>query len=72
MSKDEAIARAKALAEKQGWAWREPVHAETYRPWLVGALRWRVVSNYGFRGGNVRVELDDTTGNIMKGQYLPR
>jgi hypothetical protein len=72
MSKDEAIARAKALAEKQGWAWREPVHAETYRPWLIGAPRWRVVSNYGFRGGNVRVELDDGTGDIMKSQYLPR
>jgi hypothetical protein len=72
MTKDEAIARARAFAESQGWTWREPVHAETYRPWFVGAPRWRIVTNYGLRGGNVRIELDDATGNIIKSQYVPR
>jgi hypothetical protein len=72
MGKDEAIARAKAFAQTQGWVWGEPVHADTYRPYLICAPRWRVVTNYGLRGGNVRIELDDATGNIIKSQYLPR
>lgn len=27
MTQDEAISRAEALAQQEGWTWREPVHA---------------------------------------------
>jgi hypothetical protein len=70
--REDAIARAKVHAEQQGWSWREPVHAETCRPWLIGAMRWRVVSNYGVRGMNARIEIDDATGEIVKSSYVPR
>lgn len=72
MTKEGAIARAKAFAEERGWTWREPVHAETYRPWFIMPLRWRVVSNYGARGMNVRVEIDDATGEVLSSNYIPR
>jgi len=72
MTKDEAIAHAKAFADKQGWVWREPVDAETYRRWFIGSIRWRVVSNHGSLGGNARVEIEDSTGEIVKGNYIPR
>jgi hypothetical protein len=72
VTKDDAVARAKTFAEQQGWPWREPVHAETYRRWFLGPVRWRVVSNHGFRGGNAYVEIDDLAGEILKANYIPR
>ena len=72
MTKDNVVARAKAFADECGWTWREPNHAETYRPWFVMLLRWRVVSNYEARGMNVRIEIDDATGEALSGNYIPR
>jgi hypothetical protein len=72
MNKEDAVSRAKAFADQRGWTWREPIHAETYRPWFIMARRWRVVSNYEARGMNVRVELDDATGEVLSGNYIPR
>ena len=72
MSANEVIDRAKRFADARGWTWREPVHAETYRPWFIMPLRWRVVSNYAVIGMNVRVEIDDATGEVLVGNYIPR
>ena len=72
MTSDQAIDRAKAIADERGWTWREPIHAETYRPWFVLPLPWRVVSNYQARGMNVRIEIDDATGEVLSGNYIPR
>ena len=72
MTSDQAIDRAKAIADERGWTWREPMHAETYRPWFVLPLRWRVVSNYQARGMHVRIEIDDATGEVLSGNYIPR
>ena len=72
MTSDQAIDRAKAFADARGWTWREPINAETYRPWFVMPLRWRVVSNYDAIGMNVRVEIDDATGEVLVGNYIPR
>ena len=72
MTSDQAIDRAKAFADARGWTWRELIHAETYCPWFVMPLRWRVVSNYDSIGMNVRVEIDDATGEVLVGNYIPR
>jgi hypothetical protein len=68
----DAIERARAFAEQKGWPWRQPVHAEIRRRWFIGGLRWRIVSNYGMRGGNAYIELDDQTGEVLKANYIPR
>ena len=72
MTSDQAIDSTKAFADARGWTWREPIHAATYRPWFVMPLRWRVVSNYDAIGMNVRVEIDDATGEVLSGNYIPR
>ena len=68
----EAITRARAVAEQRGWPFREEIRAASFRAWWVGPRRWRVETNWGNLGSNVRVEIDDATGDILKASYLPR
>ena len=72
MNKEDAVSRAKAFADERRWTWREPIRAEIYRPWFVMPLRWRVMSNCEARGMNVRIEIDDATGQVLWGNYTPR
>ena len=73
MTRDEAIARARALAQERGWTWHEPVNADLGRAWVVlGARRWTVTSNAGSLGTNVHVVLDDATGAVIRAAFWPR
>lgn len=72
MTSDEAIDRARELARSRGWTFLEPVQADSCRFFGVGRLRWRVVSNCESIGCNVRVEIDDATGEVLKGNFMPR
>ena len=67
MTSDEAIARAKALAEREGWPFREPASAR-----LVTQHRWEVLSNAHSLGVKVRVVIDAHSGEIIDKGYIPR
>lgn len=72
MTHDEAIARARGLAEARGWTWRLPVRVTVHRSFFVGRERLSVRSNADSFGGNVVVELDAETAEVLRAAYLPR
>jgi hypothetical protein len=72
MTREQALLKAHQFALERGWIWRGPVRVESYHPWWVLAMRWRVRSNDGFRGMNVSVEIDDQTGEVIKANFFPR
>ena len=60
MTRDEAIAKARAVADEEGWTWREPIHValetasdpgETILSGLLGRLSRRLGRGSGTRGG---------------------
>lgn len=74
MTEQEAIERAKQVAQEQGWGWAEPVLATLYRPWFGFGKggKWEIFSNVQRRGGNARVVIDAETGAVLEKGYLPR
>jgi hypothetical protein len=73
MTKEEAIAKAALLAQKEGWPWAEPIFAKKERPFIVfGRPYWRVMSHANRRGGNVHVRIDCKTGEIVSKGLSPR
>jgi hypothetical protein len=72
MTREEALAKARAFALQRCWTWSEPVHVQSFHPWWVGALRWRVRSNADAIGMNVWVEIDDRSGDVIKANFITR
>jgi len=66
ITEQEAIERARRIAEEQGWAWLEPVRARRT------GRGWEVFSNVLKRGGNVRVLVDRQSGEILEKGFNPR
>ncbi len=72
MTKQEAIARAKMVADERGWKWLEPIEARRARRWWIGKPVWMVRSNSQSLGANARIVLDDTSGAVVEANWLPR
>ena len=72
MTGEEALERARAIAAEKGWPWLDPVSVRKVRPFLLGSVRWVVMTNAERRGMNVRIVLDDASGRILAEGYLPR
>ena len=71
MTKEEAIEKAKQIAEEENWQWLEPSGA-TYVTETKGWIRrtvvrnaWRVTTNAGRRGGNINIIFDADTGEVI-------
>jgi len=73
MTREEAIATAKAVALEQEWPWREPIFARKERPFIIlGRPYWRLRSSADRRGGNVNVYIDCRTGKVLRKAFAPR
>ncbi len=73
ISGDEAIERARACAEQNGWAWCEPVRVSLSRAYaLFGRPRYEVRSNAERLGSNARIIVDGEDGSILAAHWLPR
>lgn len=78
LTREEAIELVgAAAAERIGPGWDEPMGAEAIGAgaMLEGETRrvvWTVMTNASARGGNVRVKIDDATGEIIEFRVLPR
>ncbi len=73
MTREEAIAKATAVALEQGWPWRDPVFAARERPCIIfGRPYWRLMSSADRRGGNVNVSIDCQTGEVLRKGFAPR
>jgi hypothetical protein len=73
MTREEAIQRARAIADAEGWRWEEPVEATSRQRWVFwGPVEWEIVTNVGMRGCNVRIAIDSTTGDVIRKHFCPR
>ncbi len=66
LTEDALVEIARSTCARQGWPWRGTVRV------LGGFLSWTVVTNYGIRGGNVRVKISKRTGQAVRWSYIPR
>ena len=58
IDRERALEIARAECERRDLAWQEPVRVM----WEFGS--WAVWTNDGHRGGNVRIVVDKTTGEV--------
>lgn len=66
LTKDDAVKIAKMECESRKTSWTEPVH-------LAERIRYyRIMTNSGYRGGNVILEIDVTSGNTTYFAFMPR
>lgn len=69
----EALVAARATAAAEGWPWREPVRVQRRRSWFFfGRARWEVWTNADSIGSNVRIVIDETTGEVQEKHFLSR
>jgi hypothetical protein len=66
ITRSEAQAIARTHADARGWPWTEPV--TVHRAFRA----WRVCTNTGSRGGNVRVRVDAFSGEVRRSGFAPR
>lgn len=66
ISKVEAVSIAHAECKRHEWAWQEPVKIQPR--WGI----WIIHTNWGYRGANVRIAIDQETGEVTEAAYLPR
>ena len=74
MTREQVIQSAREVAEKAGWPWEEPIVVEEGRRfYLFGRRYWRVTTNtkYAQIGRNVHVQMDDLSGQVLSGEYVP-
>jgi hypothetical protein len=76
MTPEDAIAIGRAYADSKDWAWLGSGIAHR-RGWLFrnllrfGKVTWFVVA-HDCLGTNVKVEIDDESGQVIRAYYLPR
>lgn len=68
----EAITIARLAADKEGWAFAEPVVARLRRPWFGRGGRWEIWTNGVNRGTRARFVIDLQDGRVIEKGYLPR
>jgi hypothetical protein len=66
LSREEAIGLAHVATEGAGLRWAEPVAAGASREEIDSHVVWTVVTNALNRGTQVRVRIDDTTGQTLE------
>jgi hypothetical protein len=66
LSREEAIGLAHLATEDAGLSWAEPVAAGAQREEIDAHVVWTVVTNALYRGTQVRVRIDDTTGTTLE------
>ena len=72
MTREEAIANARRVAETEGWTWLAPIEATLAKRRGERGRCWVVTSNAGNRGCNVRIAIDDATGETLTRAFGPR
>ena len=66
VSQSEALVIAQDECRKRGWPWLQPIEARARRG------KWIIHTNYESRGANVRLIIDQDTGEISEAAYMPR
>ncbi len=69
---DAAREIARNRAERNGWAFAEPVSVLRRRGWFGQRDRFDVETNAGNRGTKARFTIDAETGEVLEEGYEPR
>jgi hypothetical protein len=73
MDETEVLDVARKSAQEEGWVWRGKVRARKTRQYFFfGPFRWNILTNAGCRGSNIRMVIDDDTGEILMKAYALR
>jgi hypothetical protein len=72
MTREEAIAAARLTAEWEGWRWYEPVLATRKKPLFSRHRIWDIRTNARDRRCDLRIVIDDETGEVKEKRYFPR
>jgi hypothetical protein len=73
MTSEEAIEKAREIADAEGWSWRTPVAVSVRRRYyLVGPREIHVTTGAGSLGASVRVVFDAETGAVVQRGFIPR
>lgn len=73
MTDDEAIERARRLAQERGWPWEGRVDVARSRAFVFfGTRRIEVRSNVGTYGARCHVTLEEPTGDVVASSFFPR
>jgi hypothetical protein len=66
LTREEAIGLAHLATEHAGLRWDEPISAGASRDEAQSGVVWTVVTNALRRGTQVRVRIDDSTGDTIE------
>lgn len=66
VSKDEALRIAKTHCLSQSWPWLDPVHG------VLAVRSYTFITNASFKGGNVTIRVDCSTGAVTSAAYANR
>jgi hypothetical protein len=72
IDKTEAIAIARARAERNGWPFGEPLQVMLRRGWFGQHDRFEIETNAGKLGTKALFVVDAETGAIISEGYIPR
>jgi hypothetical protein len=74
MTQEEAIERARQVAEAEGWPWLERIDADIRKTGIFGSgpLMWQITTHSPNLGGNAIICIDDETGQILRKEYYRR
>ena len=73
MTEGEVVDLAKRIASSNGWPWIVPVQVKRKRRLLgLGVGYWTVLSNSDSIGCSIYLEIDDSTGAVVKCAFRKR
>ena len=72
MSETDVLATARAAVEAEGRPWQEPVRVDILPGRRGRSDIWEVLTNANMLGSNVKVWIEDQTGQVVRLWVLPR
>lgn len=70
MTKPEALALAKTVAEREGWPFLDPVSAVYRKRWFGRGGIWTVHTHISGMTAQVGIRIDDRTGEVIEKRFV--
>jgi hypothetical protein len=74
MTEPEALALARAVAEREGWPFLEPISIVYRKRWFGRGATWTIHTHISAMTARVGITIDDGTGEVLQKRFanLPR
>jgi hypothetical protein len=70
MTRDEVLALGRAVAEREGWPFLEPISATFRKRWFGRGGTWAVHTHVNAMNGRIGLIIDDRTGAILEKRFV--